>query len=510
MLADQDITCILISAVSAGNLQKVIELISSYGLSYFQPWLGYVLLLIALKNKHTEVAKLLLTNGSKVNSKNKKSADTPLHFAVTNGDIEIVQMLLDRGANVNAKNQHGITPLHNAVKSKKIVMCLLKFRSTIDSKDEYGRTALHIAVQKGHLKSVKTLLKFGAGINSKDDRGRTALHIAVHKGYLKVVMVLLESHAEIDATDIYGRTPLHSAALKGNQEFVNSLLKFGAKINATDECGSTPLHAAADKGHTEIVEVLLKFDASIDSQDEHGRTALHFACKEGHEQIVIALLEHGSDINIMSKNNRTPLDYAVAGIRSFYNEVHNYDSDDDDFYDHGINISTFEEIVMILKHHMVKKKAANLYVSRKNLQSISFDDELNDFQNECEAEIGSMKSENVGNADVSFYDILTKDTSQLEMCARNESIVQILRSDDYKIKFPIYASMINSYFRKGERRKELLEQAHEAFYSFVPCLPYLCTKKIFSYLSNEDLRNVIDACFNYHVTPAVMLLKLPF
>jgi hypothetical protein len=69
-----------------------------------------------------------------------------------------------------------------------------------------------------------------------------------------------------------------------------------------------------------------------------------------------------------------------------------------------------------------------------------------------------MKSEKVGNANVSFYHILTKGVSQLAMYAGNESVVQVLRSDDYKIKFPIYASMINSNFRKGERRKELLEK----------------------------------------------------
>ena len=41
---------------------------------------------------------------------------------------EIVEMLLNRGANINAANQYGITPLHNAVKSKtmEIIELLLK------------------------------------------------------------------------------------------------------------------------------------------------------------------------------------------------------------------------------------------------------------------------------------------------------------------------------------------------------------------------------------------------
>jgi len=83
------------------------------------------------------------------------------------------------------------------------------------------------------------------------------------------------------------------------------------------------------------------------------------------------------------------------------------------------------------------------------------------------------------------------------MYAGNESIVQVLRSDDYKGKFPIYASMINCNFRKGERRKEFLEKGHKIFHSFFnnfPRLPHDCRAEIFSYLADEDLRILIDAC----------------
>jgi len=131
----------------------------------------------------------------------------------------------------------------------------------------------------------------------------------------------------------------------------------------------------------------------------------------------------------------------IVSYGSDYYYAYYYDHDSDE--GHGI--------AEILKRHMVKMKTANLFLSEKNLLSVSGNDGISDFQNECEEEIVSMKSENVGNADVSFYDILTKDTSQSAMYAGNESIVQILRSGDHKVKFPIYASMINSNFRKKER-----------------------------------------------------------
>ena len=133
---------------------------------------------------------------------------------------------------------------------------------------------------------------------------------------------------------------------------------------------------------------------------------------------------------------------------------------------------------------------------KKNVRSVSSNDEQSDFQKECKEEIASMKTEKISNANVSFYNIVIKDINQLAMYAGNENIVQILRSDDYKVKFPIYASMINSNFRKGERRRELLQQGNKILlflFKNFPQLPHDCTEKIFSYLSDEDLRVLIEA-----------------
>ena len=314
-----------------------------------------------------------------------------------------------------------------------------------------GDTALCLAVKGRHEKVVQLLLEYGANVDAKDKFGKTVLHTAVENGNIGIFKILLDSGANVDAQGMYGYTVLHSAVERGCSVIVEHVLKHCPDVNY------------------------------INTKDKYGRTALHIASMKGHKQIVIALLEHGSDINIMSRNNETPLDVAKARIIPFYIRV-----DSDDF-----------NIADILKRHVVKMKTANLFVSRKNLLSISNNDEISGFQNGCEVEIASMKSEKVGNANVSFYDILTKDISQLAKYAGNDSIVQILRSDDYKIKFPIYASMINCNFRKGERRKELLEQGnniiHFLFNNF-PQLPDDCTERVFSYLSDKDLRILIAAC----------------
>jgi ankyrin repeat protein len=389
---------------------------------------------------------------------------------------EIVKLLLIWGANSNAQIENGITMLHVASQRGyvKVVEALLEHNADVNrTVKKNDVTPLHIAAYVDHL-DVEAILRFIAGMDSKND-GKTALHFAA-QGHLDVVKILLKFSASIDSKYENGRTALHLAAERGHLGVVKILLKFGASIDSRHKYGSTPLHFAAEQGHLDTVEVLIKFGAIIDSKDEAGDTPLHIASDEGHKQTVIALLEHGSDINIVSIKNETALDVAMAH---------------------------FNSIDYILECHIVKMKTANLFVSKYNLLSISNNDEISDFQNGCAEEIASMKSEKVGNTNVSFYDSLTKGISQVAMYAANESIVQVLRSDDYKVKFPIYACMINTNFRKGERRKQLLEQGHKIFHSFFnnfSGLPHVCTAEIFSYLSDKDLRSLIDVCKPFSVS----------
>ena len=386
----------------------------------------------------------------------------------------------------------GKTKLHAATRKRcvKEVQALLQNKEDVNSTNKKGLTPLHIAARKGYLEIVEVLLKFDADIHFKDERGRTALHFAVEKSHLEIVKFLLKNGAGIESKGQFGSTTLHVAVQKGNIQVLSFLLEFGANVDSTDDYGYTPIHTAANKGHLESVKILLKFGADIDFKDEHGRTAIHIAAKEGRLKVAIALLENGSDINIMSENNRTPLDFAMARIRSFYNEVDNYS--DDDYYDHGRDIRACEKIVVIFKLHIAKLKTANLYVCEKNVLSISNNNEISDFQNECQKEIARMKSEKVSNTTVSFYDILTKGVNQLGKYAGNERIVQIFRTDYYKIKFPIYAIMMNRNFRKGEKREELLEHGYETLHLLFPQLPYDCMEKICSYQSDEDLKFLID------------------
>ena len=221
MQGDQHTSFNLICAVREGRLERVRELISSYGLSYSEVWSeGYTLLCDAVKNKHTEVAKLLLTNGSKVNSKNELHSDTPLHFAVRNGDIKIVKVLLDRGADIDGVNWN-ITPLHIAVESKnvEIIELLLNHGACVNTRHSNSSTPLVLAAEEGSEKIVKLLLRHGADVNSAYTRRITYIPL-----YVAVEGNEVECGAN-DAQDKDGETVLHSAVGTGCSVIVEHVLK---------------------------------------------------------------------------------------------------------------------------------------------------------------------------------------------------------------------------------------------------------------------------------------------
>jgi len=198
--------------------------------------------------------KLLLTNGSKVNSENELHSDTPLHFVVRNGDIEIVKVLLDRGADIDGVN--------------------------------WNINLLHIAVESKNVGIIELLLNQGACVNARHCNSSTPLLLAAEGGSEGIVKLLLQHGADVNSayTSTYreGYTPLCLAVKGGHEKVVQLLLECGANVDVPCENGRTVLHSAVGTGCSVIVEHVLKHSPdvnNIDSKDKYGRTALHIAAE---------------------------------------------------------------------------------------------------------------------------------------------------------------------------------------------------------------------------------------
>ncbi|XP_043469266.1 ankyrin-1-like [Leptopilina heterotoma] len=472
---------------------------------------------IASGEANTEIIKILLEHGADIDS-TMRGGITPLHVSVLRSNREITRILLNKGADVNAKQVNSRTALHIAteVGNEEILKLLLEYGANINSKMMGNVTALHISVQKRNEEITRILVSKGADVNAKQVDLRTALHIASGQGQTEIVKILAEGGAKIDSIMKADIKPfhllvqrgnvemakillskgvdvntaqedlcslLHISAREGHKEIVKILLECGAKVNSVMNGGITPLHLAAERDHPEIIEFLLQFGADINFRDDKGRTALIIAVQQRRLTSVETLLKYGSDINITCMNNLTPLDYGIRLSPMGHTRYSFY------IAEYATSITN------VLKLHIIKRKMANLYVSEKNLKSFSAWNKKY-LQYNCENEITRMMRKKISNPNVTFYDILTRDVSSLAKYMRNENIVQVLKSEDYKREFPMYADMIRCNVIKGVERIELLKECNEILplLKNFSKLPELCVEEIFSYLSNKDVKIFKVAC----------------
>lgn len=71
---------------------------------------GWTALHWTARYNRTDVAQVLIANGTDVNAKNRWIR-TPLHTAAMNSHKELVEILIVDGADVNATDENGLAPL---------------------------------------------------------------------------------------------------------------------------------------------------------------------------------------------------------------------------------------------------------------------------------------------------------------------------------------------------------------------------------------------------------------
>jgi ankyrin repeat protein len=150
-------------------------------------------MLCALEGK-TEIARLLLENGAKVNQTNRARV-TALFPACMNGHLEMVKLLVSYGANVNQVDVDGRTPLFNAVWSDAAcVKFLIDHGAQINVINRWGRSPLfHLCGTPGPSERAneigKILIENGARLDLRD-REFSIYSLAKlhgHEGILKML-----------------------------------------------------------------------------------------------------------------------------------------------------------------------------------------------------------------------------------------------------------------------------------------------------------------------------------
>ncbi|OGB84479.1 hypothetical protein A3F66_00275 [candidate division TM6 bacterium RIFCSPHIGHO2_12_FULL_32_22] len=90
--------------------------------------------------------------------------NTPLLVALMNKHFDIANLLIDRGADINASDKDGFSPLIYAVLSEEIPLTrkLIELGANVNQQLTTGENPLYLALQLDNINSTELLLRAGA------------------------------------------------------------------------------------------------------------------------------------------------------------------------------------------------------------------------------------------------------------------------------------------------------------------------------------------------------------
>ncbi|KAI8433455.1 hypothetical protein MSG28_015490 [Choristoneura fumiferana] len=289
---------------------------------------GYSALHLSSEHGYTELVKLLLQSGAAVDYRPDTGeefprttlCDEPLRLAIRNKHYEVARLLLEHGADPNKRYFFGAEI--NLVSDPEYLELLLTFGANPDSRDRAGLTPLMKAArQRKGMDAVLLLISHGADVNAMADARndyRTVLHYAVLSGNTTVVNLLVKQGACVNSCAALSKpSPLDLAILKGDVPMVELLLAAGARVNSSSSVIGSPLHVACSDNITnrkEIVQILLESgaDPNLKVYNDEDATQLRpplaeylASNAEPSGEIVAMLLRHGARV-IMKTQFRDP------------------------------------------------------------------------------------------------------------------------------------------------------------------------------------------------------------
>jgi len=130
----------------------------------------------ALNARRLAVARLLLERGADVNCADKWTSITPLQTAARNTDL--TKLLLEHGAKLESKNFMGWTALFAAANAVNLPVAklLIEHGADVNARDKDGHPILYCAVKANSVPLAELLIERGADVNAVDNAGHSLLY----------------------------------------------------------------------------------------------------------------------------------------------------------------------------------------------------------------------------------------------------------------------------------------------------------------------------------------------
>jgi uncharacterized protein len=156
------------------------------------------MLIIAAREKSSNVASTLLKLTQVDVNKETKSGETALMLAAFNGDLDLVKALVKRGAQINKTLW---TPLHYAAANGQlsVVEFLVENHAYIDAESPNNTTPLMMAARHKHITVMRWLTENGADPTYSNQQGFSAASYMKRYGETDQEVWLIKKHAEFEA-----------------------------------------------------------------------------------------------------------------------------------------------------------------------------------------------------------------------------------------------------------------------------------------------------------------------
>jgi ankyrin repeat protein len=219
--------------------------------------IGQTPLLMAAKNGHEHIVRLLLETGRiNANARDSRGSEA-LECAAATGNEAIAQLLLDLGQ-VSRLSRPLFLDAERGYEAL-VELFIETGKGDIDARygpNDWDPTALSVAAQKGHFAIVHLLLGTGqVNTETMSSNGRTPLFWAAVNGHLEVVGLLLMYAAEFEVEDLHGRTPLCMAAENGHERIVKLFIEEKLKVEL-EKCIGIDLLEAAKEGYASVGKLM--------------------------------------------------------------------------------------------------------------------------------------------------------------------------------------------------------------------------------------------------------------
>jgi ankyrin repeat protein len=229
----------------------------------------------ATREGHIQTVQLLLNAGANVNDEKPGDGTSCLILAIMNRHYELAAYLVDRGANPN--RGPGFTALHELAWTRRLNAKFGPFNpeatGTLDSLELAKKLLDH-----GVNINAQMTKSFGDGYRNRMNRiGATAFLLSAKLVDVPMLKLLVDRGADIHITNADGDTPLMLAAgvaiLNPNEdagtevetlEAVKYLLDLGFDVNALNNNKETALHGASYRGFNSVTQLLVDRGAKLE------------------------------------------------------------------------------------------------------------------------------------------------------------------------------------------------------------------------------------------------------